>query len=131
MTQYTHRITLAVPAAYIEQANHIALIMGESPADIGTFKQADWQDSDGNLYAICSAVSKPVVLGAVTGGLPDPLPSHAEEADVTKAQQALGLLKLYEDGVLVSPDHIVLAVDYEPLGVLESMGLTRVVDENI
>ena len=30
MTQYKHRITLVVPEQYIEQANHLALVMGES-----------------------------------------------------------------------------------------------------
>jgi len=107
-------------------ANNLALIMGESTADIGTFVTADWQDAEGNLYAVCSAASKPVVLGALTKGLPNPIPAHASAADVTKAQLALDVIELYEDGAAASPEHIVLVVDYEPLGVLGEMGLTRV-----
>ena len=126
MTQYKHRITLIVPEQYIDIANHLALIMGESTADIGTFVTADWQDADGNLYAVCSALSKPIVLEALTKGLPDPVPDRAADADVTKAQQALDLIVLYDDGVKASVDKIVLAVDYEPHEVFEDAGLFMV-----
>jgi len=123
MTQYKHRITLVVPSQYIEQANHLALVMGESADDINTFKEANWQDADGNLYAVCSALSKPVVLGALTKGLPNPLPTHATAADVTKAQQALDLIVLYDAGVLASGDKIILAVDTHPQSTFESAGI--------
>lgn len=123
MTQYKHRITLVVPEQYIEQANHLALIMGESPTDIGTFKEANWQDSSGNLYAVCSALSKPVVIGALTGGLPTTLPAHATAADVTKAQQALDIIVLYDVGVLASVDKIILAIDTHPQDTFESVGI--------
>src|SRR5678816_1622670 len=99
-----HRITLIVPEQYMDITNHLALIMGESTADIGTFVTAGWQDADGNLYSVCSAASKPVVLGALTKGLPNPLPAHAAAADVTKAQQALDLIVLYDVGVLAGVD---------------------------
>jgi len=126
MTQYKHRITLIVPEQYIDIANHLALIMGESTADIGTFVTADWQDADGNLYAVCSALSKPIVLEALTKGLPNPVPDRAADADVTKAQQALDLIVLYDTGVKASVDKIVLAVDYDPHVVFEDAGLFMV-----
>ena len=129
MTQYKHRITLVVPEQYIEQANHLALVMGESATDIGTFKEANWQDSSGNLYAVCSALSKPVVLGALTSGLPDPLPTHAVGVDIGKAQQALDLIVLYDVGVMASVDKIVLAVDYDPHDTFESAGIFMGSDE--
>lgn len=123
MTQYKHRITLIVPEQHIDIANHLALIMGESTADIGTFLTADWQDADGNLYSVCSAASKPVVLGALTKGLPTSLPAHATAADVTKAQQALDLIELYDVGAMASVDKIILAVDTHPQDTFESVGL--------
>lgn len=124
MTQYKHRISLVVPEQYIEQANHLALVMGESADDISTFKEANWQDAEGNMYAVCSALSKPVVLGALTGGLPDPLPTHAVGVDISKAQQALDMLKVYEEGVMATPEHIVLAIDCEPLEAFTFMGIS-------
>ena len=123
MTQYKHRITLIVPEQHMDIANNLALIMGESTADSGTFVTADWRDADGNLYAVCSAASKPVVLGALTKGLPNPLPSHATAADVTKAQQALAMIELYDVGVLASVDKIILAVDTHPQDTFESAGI--------
>ena len=131
MTQYKHRITLIVPEQHMDIANHLALTMGESVADIGTFVTADWQDADGNLYSVCSAASKPVVLGALTKGLPAPLPAHATAANVTKAQQALDLIALYDEGVLASVDKIVLAVDTHPQDTFESAGISQVAYEDI
>lgn len=131
MTQYKHRITLIVPEQYMDIANHLALIMGESDADIGTFVTADWQDAEGNLYSVCSAASKPVVLGALTKGLPTSLPADAANADVTKAQQALDLIVLYDEGVMASVDKIVLAVDTHPQSTFESAGISQVVYEGI
>lgn len=131
MTQYVHRITLIVPEQHMDIANHLALIMGESDADIGTFVTSDWQDAEGNLYSVCSAASKPVVLSALTKGLPNPLPSHAANADVTKAQQALDLIVTYDAGVMASVDKIILAVDYDPHDTFESAGILQVVYEDI
>lgn len=117
MTQYTHRITLAVPAAMIEQANQLACIMGESAADIETFQRAGWQDSDGNLYAVASTVVKPVFLGAATGVLPES-PDHAAEADRALAQQALDTLN--------QAGGMQMVADVDPLEALASLGLTPV-----
>lgn len=129
MTQYKHRITLIVPEQYMDIANHLALIMGESAEDINTFTSAEWQDAAGNLYDVCSALSKPVVLSALTKGLPNPLPSHAAAADVTKAQQALDLIELHDVGVLAGVDKIVLAVDTHPQDTFESAGIFMGSDE--
>jgi hypothetical protein len=129
MSQYTNRLTLSVPESLIDAANNLALVMGESVSDINTFTQANWQDTSGNLYAVCSAVSKPIVVQALSTGLPDPLPSHAEDADVTLAQQALDAIVVFDTGVLVDTDIIVLAIDSDPLTALAEMGLTRVETE--
>lgn len=129
MTQYKHRITLIVPEQYIDIANHLALVMGESAADIDTFTEANWQDAEGNLYSVCSAACKPIVLSALTKGLPNPLPAHATAADVTKAQQALNWIVLYETDVMASVEKIVLAIDYDPHEVFDDVGLSMVVDD--
>jgi hypothetical protein len=129
MTQYTNRLTLAAPESLMDAANNLSLIMGRSTADINTFNQASWQDASGNLYAVCSAVSKPIVVQALSTGLPDPLPAHAENADVTLAQQALDAIVVFDVGVLADTDIIVLAIDDDPLTALTEMGLTRVETE--
>jgi hypothetical protein len=131
MTQYVNRLTLAVPESLMGAANNLALIMGRSTADINTFTTATWQDASGNLYAVCSAVSKPMVVQALSTGLPDPLPSHAENADVTLAQQALDAIEVYGEGVAAGVDKIVLAIDDNPLDALSGMGLTRLEEDLI
>lgn len=129
MSQYKHRITLVVPDNYIDHANQLALIMGESSADVETFTIADWRDPEGNAYAVCSTVCKPVVVNAFHGGLPKMLPSHVSDSDVSKAQQALDMIVLYEAGVKASPNNIVLAIDYDPHDVFDDAGLLMVGDD--
>lgn len=125
MSEYKHRMSLAVPQALMAQANNLALITGLSAADINTFTTANWQDKDGNLYAVCSTVIKPVVLGLFGISLADiTLPDHAINADVTAAQQALDKVVMYKQGNKASTASIMCAIDFEPLTAFADMGLT-------
>lgn len=124
-SDYKHRMSLAVPQALMTQANQLALIVGESSGDDKTFSNANWQDKDGNMYAICSTVIKPVVLGLFGINLSDiTLPAHAINADVTAAQQALDKVVMYKQGDKVSATKIMCAIDFEPLAAFADMGLT-------
>lgn len=132
-TQYTQRLTLSVPEALVPQANQLALIVGESAADANTFAQANWQDEQGNLYAVCSTVAKPVVTSLLGTTLKaDNLPPHAEGADLAAAQQAMDAIVVYQPyneqtpATQADPTHIVLAIDYAPIAALKQMGLTQV-----
>jgi hypothetical protein len=136
MTQYTNRLTLAVPESLMDAANNLSLIMGRSADDINTFTTATWEDITGNLYAVASAVSKPIVVQALSTGLPDPLPAHAEDADIALAQQALDAIEVFQsaqgmgesvtEATQAAPSAIILAIDNDPLTALTEMGLTRV-----
>ena len=130
MTEYIHRITVAVPEAYINIANQLALIAGEFPADANTFRQASWQDKDGNKYAVCSAVAKPVVLDLYEAKLSElELPEFKQEANIEQAQQALDMMVLYDGTQQVTTDTIMCAVDYDPLPLLLSVGLRAIETE--
>ena len=125
MSDYKHRMSLAVPQALMPQANQLALIVGESEHDNETFTHANWQDANGNLYAVCSTVIKPVVLGLFGISLTDvTLPAHAINADITAAQQALDKVVMYKQGDKVSTASIMCAIDFEPLQAFADMGLT-------
>lgn len=127
MSEYKHRMTLAVPDSLIPQANQLALIVGESSDDDKTFTTANWQDKDGNLYAVCSTVIKPVVLGLFGISLADiTLPIHAINADITAAQQALDKVVMYKQGVAVSSDKIIVGIDIEPLAMFELLEISTV-----
>ena len=92
MTKYQQRATIAVPEPLIAEANQLALALGESAADDQTFTTASYQDADGNLYAVCSTVVKPV-FGQMAGQ-PLVAPDHAPEMDLDAATRAQALLRI-------------------------------------
>lgn len=91
-TQYQHRVTIAVPEAHMSDGNQLALALGESAADDQTFKTANWQDAEGNVYAVCSTVAKPVF--SEMAGQPLVAPDHAPDADLAAATRAQALLAI-------------------------------------
>ena len=128
---YNHRMTLVVPEQYLSKANQLALIAGESAADVNTFSTANWTDKDGNLYAVCSTFIKAVVLQMFNSTIKsDRLPAHAQDADTVSAQQALDIAVMYTDGMLATTDKIVIAVDIDPITVFELLGLEMVVGDD-
>lgn len=132
MSDYKHRMSLVVPEQLIAKANQLALIVGVSSDDDKTFAQASYQDADGNLYAVCSTAIKPVVLGLFGISLADiTLPTHAINADVTAAQQALDKVVMYSDGDKASTASIMCAIDFEPHVFFESLGLMIVADKQL
>lgn len=93
-TAYIHRVTISVPEAHIPDANQLALCLGESAADDKTFGEPCWQDADGNLYAVCSTVAKPIF--AQLAGQPLQAPDHAPDVDLEAAARAQALLLIGE-----------------------------------
>ena len=125
MSDYKHRMSLAVPQALMTKANQLALIVGVSEYDDKTFTTTNWQDASGNLYAVCSTAIKPVVLGLFGVSLSNiTLPAHAINADVVAAQQALDKVVMYKQGDKASTAKIMCAIDFEPLQAFSDMGLT-------
>ena len=101
-TEYTNRVTIAVPIAHIQDANQLALCLGESSADDRTFTTASYKDAQGNLYAVASTVSRPTFAQAA--GQPLQAPGHAPDVDLTAATRAQALLQI-NDGI-AAPDVI-------------------------
>ena len=128
-TAYTNKATIATPAAHIQDANQLALALGESAADDRTFATTtNYQDAQGNLYAVCSTVAKPVF--AEMAGQPLKAPDHAPDMDVAAATRAQSLLQI--NNGIAAPDVIAVILG----GRLESaqdhikaLGLTRVEQE--
>ena len=125
MTQYTHRATIAAPLAHIPDANQLALCLGESSADDQTFTAAPYQDADGNLYAVCSTVAKPIF--AELAGQPLQAPDHAPDMDLAAATRAQGMLQI--NGGAVSPDVIAVILGNRLESAqdhIAALGLSRV-----
>ena len=124
-TLYQQSSTIATPVSHIPDANQLALALGESHADDRTFTSASYQDADGNLYAVCSTVAKPIF--AELAGQPLQAPDHAPDMDVEAATRAQALLQI--NGGKATPDVIAVILG----GRLESaqdhiaaLGLERV-----
>lgn len=120
-TAYQHTVTVAVPAPLIPDANHLALLLGESSADIETFKQASY--TNGTVeYAVAHTVVKPVFLAPTqTGELPE-TPPHAEgQLDREAAQRAFDSLG--------QPGGILMVVDVDPHEQFAEWGLSRIETE--
>ena len=123
-TDYIQKATIATPAAHIPDANQMALCLGESSADDQTFGAANYQDAEGNLYAVCSTVAKPIF--AQIEGQPLQAPDHAPDM-VEAATRSQALLQI--NGGTASPDVIavILGDRLESAQLhIKVLGLTRV-----
>ena len=127
-TAYIQKATIATPATHIPDANQLALALGESSADDQTFTTASYKDADGNLYAVCSTVAKPIF--AEMAGQPLQAPDHAPGVDLAAATRAQGLLQI-NDGTatpdviaVILGDRLESAQDH-----IAALGLTRVEQE--
>jgi len=124
-TAYLQKATIATPAAHIPDANQLALCLGESSADDQTFGAANYQDAEGNLYAVCSTVAKPIF--AQIAGQPLQAPDHAPDMDLEAATRAQALLMI--NGGTASPDVIAVILGDRKESAqdhIAALGLSRV-----
>ena len=128
ITLYTSRVTVAAPAAHIPDANQLALALGESAADDQTFTTASYQDAQGNLYAVCSTVAKPIF--AKMAGQPLFAPDHAPSMDLAAATRAQSLLQI--NNGIASPDVIAVILGDRLESAqdhIAALGLTKIEQE--
>ena len=127
-TEYTHRVTIAAPAAHMADANQLALCLGESPADNKTFFAENYEDGAGNLYAVCSTVAKPIFVER--SAEPLSAPDYAPDADLEAASRAQSILAIGEPA---APDRIAAIVGdrlESAQGHLAQLGLARVENDS-
>ena len=130
MTQYKQRATIATPIAHIPDANQLALALGESSADNQTFTAASYQDADGNLYAVCSTVAKPIF--AQLAGQPLQAPDHAPGMDLEASTRAQALLQI--NGGIATPDVIAVILGDRMESAqdhIAAMGLTPIPQDTL
>ena len=116
-TEYTHTATIAVPENLLADANQLALILGESPADNNTFRSAAFTDGSVNYSVVHTAVKQQFVDIAGSGDL-KPTPDHAAGADRVVAEAALATVNK-EGGIK-------LAIDVNPREQLLTWELQRI-----
>ena len=116
---YTARITIAVPMNLIDQANQLALLIGESPADVNTFTQARYT-KDGIDYALSSSSCVPRVVGYLTEGLP-----HDDSGDILNPNDA-DLLAAGAALQAIQEGLILVSTNVDPSAAIEEMGLAPI-----
>ena len=127
-TIYQQRATIAAPFFLIADANQLALCLGESSADDQTFTTASYKDADGNLYAVCSTVAKPIF--AQMAGQQLQAPDHAPGMDLAAATRAQELLQI--NNGIASPDVIAVILGDRLESAqdhIAALGLSRVPQE--
>jgi len=125
------RLTIAVPQAHIDIANHYAMALGYSEADGLTYRNPSWQDAQGNLYAVASLPIGVNFVGAATSPLVRPEWDGEEVIDMTKASQAQALVTLWAaadetDAPQSKPDQITAILGLSGQEAISAMGLTPV-----
>lgn len=128
------RITVACPEGLISDANHLAMALGYSEADALTYGAAEWQDSEGNLYALASFPVSDEWVGAAQSGLARPAwdtTSHISMAAAGRAQAALVFWTPFSetDAPQATTSALTALGGIEPKDALAAMGLTRATQE--
>jgi hypothetical protein len=120
------RLTIACPEALRDDANQIAMVLGYGPDDAETYGSLNWQDADGNLYAVASLPVSDTFTTTAQTALQRPLwdtDSHVNMAGANRAQAAL-VFSLTP--VTAMPDKLTACAGDDALAVLAAMGLTQV-----
>ena len=131
MSVYQYRLTVSVPEALIEAANHLAVAIGESAGDFECFQVADWIDSEGNKYAV-SSMQCTATLFQYAGGMLQRRDFAPEEWSFESASFAQSKIELWMgEGPIptADPEKIVGIVMDDPMMALQSLGVTRVETE--
>jgi len=120
------RLTIACPEALRDDANNLAMVLGYGPDDATTYGGLNWQDADGNLYAVASLPVSDTFTTTAQTALQRPswdTDNHVNMAGANRAQDAL-VFSLTP--VAAMPDKLTACVGDDALAVLAAMGLTQV-----
>jgi hypothetical protein len=121
----------------MERANHLAVSIGEAAGDFYSFTKADWQDAQGNLYAIMSAQVTPLLFQYAVSPLErrDFAPDDWSLELATEAQAAasiwFGPTKAQPEMPKADPNVILGVVGDDPLPIFAAMGLSRLPEEEV
>lgn len=125
------RITVACPEALISDANHLAMVLAEGPADALTYRIPSWQDADGNIYAAASFVAQPSWVDTAQGPLERPEWDTDNTINMAAAARAHALVSIWglgedEPAPKAAPDNILAMFHPDPLAAMAMAGVTQI-----
>lgn len=121
------RITVACPVAMKPDANNLAMVLAFGPPDAETYRGANWQDANGNLYAAASFEARDEWVLAAQAPLQRPAwdvsPYTISMAAAERAQAAL-VFSL--EPIPAAPGKLTAIGGMDGPAALAAMGLTQV-----
>jgi len=127
-------LTILVPEAHMTAANHLGMCKGYSEADGLSYRGANWQDAEGNLYSTTSLMSSQFAADPMAP-CERPEWDTNEVVDLGQATAAQAMIQLYTpsdpDSVkpTLGPNTIVVVRGPLPLDALAMMGISAVEGE--
>ena len=119
-------LTVACCATLMDDANHLAMCLGESSADAQTYAIAGWQDAQGNSYAAACFLSESMAQDVREGPVQRPEWDTEELIDMTAAHRAQAALVIWDqegDIPQAEPGKITVVGGMDGPGALTAMGL--------
>ena len=120
------RLTIACPATLRSDANNFAMALGYGPSDAETYVPLNWQDADGNLYAVASLPVSDTFTTTAQTALQRPSWDTDNIIDMDAARLAQAALVFSLEAVEVAPDKLTACAGDDALATLAAMGLTQV-----
>ena len=121
------RITIPCPDALRADGNHFAMALGSGPAEALTYGSLNWQDADGNLYAVASLPVSDTFTTTAQTALQRPAWDTDNIISMTAANRAQAAMVFSLEPVTAMPDKLTACVGDHALATLAAMGLTHVV----
>ena len=120
------RLTIACPTTLRSDANNFAMVLGYDPADAETYVALNWQDADGNLYAVASLPVSDTFTTTAQSPLQRPAWDIDNTVNMAGANRAQSALVFSLTPVAAMPDKLTACAGDDALATLAAMGLTQV-----
>jgi len=120
------RLTIACPDGLKDDANQLAMVLGFGVPDALTYGELNWQDADGNLYAVASLPVSAAFTSAARTALQRPAWDTDNTVSMAGANRAQAALVFSPTPVTAMPDKLTACVGDDALATLAAMGLTMV-----
>ena len=102
------------------------MVLGFGPADALTYGSLNWQDADGNLYAVASLPVSDTFTTTAQSPLQRPSWDTDSHVNMDAARRAQAALVFSMTPVTAMPDKLTACAGDDALATLAAMGLTQV-----
>jgi hypothetical protein len=120
------RLTIACPEALRDDANQLAMVLGFGPDDVQTYVALNWQDEDGNFYAVASLPVSDTFTTTAQSPLQRPAWDTDNHVNMAGANRAQAALVFSLTPVTAMPDKLTACVGDDALATLAAMGIVPV-----